>query len=157
MNIESVLAPNRAHCNIKASSKKRALEEIAIKLSDSIPGVSAEELFNKLINREKMGTTAIGHGVAIPHCRLDKLTGIVGGLLTLQQAIDFEAFDDQLVNLMFVLLVPTEEVDEHLQVLAMLAERFESTAYRNSLTNASQDCELYQLAIADLPKEAKQA
>jgi len=155
VNIESVLARERSHCRITAASKKRALEEIAIKLSDSLPEVDAELLFDKLINREKLGTTAIGHGVAIPHCRLDQIKTIVGGLFTLNQAVDFQAFDDELVQVLFVLLVPTEEVDEHLQVLAMLAKRFEANEYRDSLVSATQDEELYQSAIVDLTPEVK--
>ena len=157
MNIESILAPERTYCGLAAASKKRILEEAAIRIADSLPGIEAEELFGKLINREKIGTTAIGHGIAIPHCRLDGCKGIVGSILTLSNAIDFQAFDDQPVNILFVLLVPTEEVDEHLQVLAMLAEKFESSAYREKLTNATQDSELYEFAIMDLITDSKQA
>ena len=157
MKIESILAPNHAYCGIGAASKKRAIDEIAIKLADSIDGVEAEDLFSKLINREKIGTTAIGHGIAIPDCRLDGIDRIIGGVFTLEQTIDFQAFDDQPVNVLFVLLVPTEEVDEHLQVLAMLASRFESADYRKSLINAKQNSELYQLAITEPKPGAKQA
>ena len=157
VKIETILAPERTHCGIPALSKKRALEEIAIKLAQSIDGIDAQELFIKLINREKMGTTGIGYGVAIPHCRLDGCKGIFGGLFTLKQPVDFQAFDDVPVNVLFVLLVPTEEVDEHLQVLAMLAKRFESAAYRSHLSSANNNYELYQLAIADLVPEVKQA
>ncbi|HJL60780.1 MAG TPA: PTS sugar transporter subunit IIA [Pseudomonadales bacterium] len=157
MTIESILSPERTHCGISASSKKRALEEITVKLAGTTPGVEAEELFDKLINREKMGTTAIGNGIAIPHCRLEGCEEITGGLFTLEHPVDFEAFDDRPVSVLFVLLVPAEEVDEHLQVLAMLAKRFESASYRESLISANHDGELYQVAIADLVSEVKQA
>jgi len=157
VNIESILAPERTYCALTAASKKRILEEAAIRIADSLPGVEAEELFGKLINREKIGTTGIGHGIAIPHCRLDGCKNIVGSILTLSNAVDFQAFDDQPVNILFVLLVPTEEVDEHLQVLAMLAEKFESSDYREKLSNATHDSELYEIAITDLYPDTKQA
>ncbi len=157
MKIDSILAPERTYCRLAATSKKRVLEEAAIKIAASLPEIEAEELFTKLISREKIGTTAIGHGIAIPHCRLDSCKGIVGSILTLTHAVDFQAFDNQPVNVLFVLLVPTKEVDEHLQVLAMLATKFESAAYREALINASQDSELYELAIADLAADTTKA
>jgi PTS system nitrogen regulatory IIA component len=157
VKIDSILAPERTYCRLQGSSKKRVLEEAAIKIAASLPGIEAEELFGKLISREKIGTTAIGYGVAIPHCRLDGCRGIVGSILTLANAVDFQAFDNLPVNVLFVLLVPTKEVDEHLQVLAMLATRFESAAYREALINATQDSELYQLAIADLNADTTKA
>ena len=153
MNIKSILAPERTYCRLTAASKKRVLEDAATKIAASLPGIHAEELFEKLIGREKIGTTAIGDGVAIPHCRLDGCSGIVGSMLTLSHAVDFQAFDKQPVDVLFVLLVPTEEVDEHLQVLAMLAKRFESAAYRETLTKATSDAELYKVATADLEPE----
>ena len=99
VNIESILAPGRSHCKIKATSKKRTLEEISIELAATLSGINAEDLYSRLINREKIGTTAIGNGIAIPHCRLDQLDNIVGALFTLDQAIDFQAFDEEPVNL----------------------------------------------------------
>jgi len=131
-----------------ARSKKRVIEDIALKLAASIDSLNAEDIFAKLINREKLGSTAIGHGIAIPHCRLDGCEGIVGGLFTLNEPVEFQAIDDEPVEILFVLLVPTEEVAEHLEVLAMLASKFESAEYRQRLTRATQDNELFQSAIA---------
>jgi len=150
VNIESILAPERSFCAISAASKKRAIEEVAEKLANCIEGISTLELYNKLTSREKIGTTAIGHGIAIPHCRLESCKTITGGIFTLSTPIDFGAFDDELVKVLFVLLVPQEEVDEHLQVLAMLAKRLDSEKYRNSLIAADQHQTLYRSAIADL-------
>ena len=147
MNIESILAPEHVFCRIPAASKKRAIEQIALKLAESIEGISAEDLFSKLINREKMGTTAIGDGIAIPHCRLDGINEITGALFTLEQPVDFQAFDSTQVSVLFVLLVPTDEVDQHLQVLAMLANRFESSEYREGLLGSNQS-NLFERTIA---------
>ena len=150
MKIESILTPDRTHAKIVAGSKKRAIEEAAIQISRGIEDLSAEEIYERLIGREKIGTTAIGHGIAIPHCRIDNYPDIIGALFRLDTPVDFGAFDDEPVRIMFVLLVPSEEVDQHLQTLAMLAERFESDEYRRSLLTAI-DAELYKRAIADIP------
>lgn len=146
MNIESILEPQRTHCNIVAASRKKALEEIARHLAATLQDVDAEDIFTRLVTREKLGTTAIGEGIAIPHCRLDGCNSIIGGLFTMLEPIDFYAFDKKPVKALFVLLVPTNEVKEHLEVLAMLAQRFESQDYRNSLVAAKHNDELYRMA-----------
>lgn len=148
MKIETILAPERTFCKILARSKKRVIEDIAIKLAATIDGIEAEDIFTKLINREKLGSTAIGDGIAIPHCRIDGCQDIIGGLFTLNDPIEFQAIDDNPVEVLFVLLVPTEEVAEHLEVLAMLAGKFESSAFRLSLTTAEKNEELYKRAIS---------
>ncbi|MDB9916944.1 PTS sugar transporter subunit IIA [Pseudomonadales bacterium] len=150
MNIESILSLSRTHANIQANSKKRAIEEAAKLIAASMEGLDAEEIYNSLIAREKLGTTAIGHGIAIPHCRLSSCQEIVGSLISIQDPVDFEAFDDQGVNLMFVMLVPSEEVEEHLQALAMLAERFETKSYRDLLRAAENHQALFERAILPL-------
>ena len=150
MNIESILSLSRTHANIQANSKKRAIEEAAKLIAASMEGLDAEEIYNSLIAREKLGTTAIGHGIAIPHCRLSSCQEIVGSLISIQDPVDFEAFDDQGVNLMFVMLVPSEEVEEHLQALGMLAERFETKSYRDLLSAAENHQALFERAILPL-------
>jgi PTS system nitrogen regulatory IIA component len=156
VNIESILAPNRTHCNIVAASRKKALEEIATHLAATLEDVDAGELFTRLVNREKIGTTAIGEAIAIPHCRLDGCDSIIGGLFTVQEPIDFNAFDKMPVKVLFVLLVPTDEVKEHLEVLAMLAQRFESQDYRNSLITAKQNDDLYRMATIEPTTDIQQ-
>ncbi|MDP4766334.1 MAG: PTS sugar transporter subunit IIA [Pseudomonadales bacterium] len=146
MNIESILSLNRTHANIQASSKKRAIEEAAKLIANDMLGLTADDIYNCLIAREKIGTTAIGDGIAIPHCRLKGCTEIVGSLISLQEPVDFEAYDNQSVKLMFVILVPSEVVDEHLQALAMLAKSFESPDYRQLLASAATNEELYRRA-----------
>jgi nitrogen PTS system EIIA component len=156
VNIESILAPDRTRCNIVASSRKKALEEIATHLAATLEGIDAEEIFTRLVNREKIGTTAIGEGIAIPHCRLDGCNSITGGLFTVQEPIDFHALDKTPVKVLFVLLVPVDEVKEHLEVLAMLAQRFESQDYRNSLITARQNDDLYRMATIEPTTDIRQ-
>ncbi|MEX2489044.1 MAG: PTS sugar transporter subunit IIA [Pseudomonadales bacterium] len=157
MNLASILTPERTCCDLEASSKKRAIEEAAGHIARTLPRLDAAEIYENLINREKLGTTAIGHGIAIPHCRMQNCDEIVGGLFKLRQPINFEAFDDQPVQIMFVLLVPAEEVEDHLATLAMLAERFESEKFREHLLQATSDRELYERATQDPVPNARLA
>lgn len=157
MKIENILTPERTFCKIEASSRKRALEEISIQLAETIIDLSAEQLFSRLIAREKMGSTALGHGIAIPHCRMTACTDIIGGLVSLSNPVDFGAFDDVNVEVMFVLIVPEDEIDQHLKVLAMLAKRFEDESYRTALFSAQDSNTLYAAAISDPEPEVKLA
>ena len=153
VNIESILAPERTCCDLQATSKKRAIEEIAQHLARVTHTLSAEDIYERLIGRETLGTTAIGNGIAIPHCRIEDCHEIIGGLYKLASPIDFEAFDDEPVSLLFVLLVPAEEVDEHLHALAMLAQHFESAQFRQNLMSATNDTQLFEQAIKELPAD----
>jgi PTS system nitrogen regulatory IIA component len=148
VNIESILSLDRTYANIQVSSKKRALEEVARLIALSNVELDPEEIFKSLIAREKLGTTAIGEGIAIPHCRLDGCTEIIGALFSLREPIDFQAFDDKPVNVLFVILVPPEEVDDHLQALGLLASRFELPHYRQAVSCAADDQTLFACAIA---------
>jgi len=157
MNIASILTPERTRCDLEASSKKRAIEEAARHIGKSLPDLDSAEIYENLINREKLGTTAIGHGIAIPHCRLANCDEIVGGLFKLSQPTDFDAFDEQPVQIMFVLLVPAEEVDDHLETLATLAQRFETESFRDQLLQATTDQQLYERATQEPMPDARQA
>ena len=157
MEIDDILTLDRTHCKIDATSRKRALEKVSDFLAESYPAFNAAQLFASLIAREKMGSTALGHGIAIPHCRMKGCDSIVGGLFQLEEAIDFESPDSSKVNLLFVLVVPEEEVKEHLSALAMLASRFDSEAYRESLLAANTSEELFYAATKNLHLDVKQA
>lgn len=147
MIVESFLTPQRTHCHLHLSSKKRALEEAADRIAAAEPALNSEEIYEQLSHREHLGSTAIGEGVAIPHCRMPGCRKITGALITLAEPIDFGAFDGEPVTTMFVLLVPPDETDEHLKVLALLARNFESEHYRRSLITARSDDELYARAL----------
>ncbi len=147
MKIESILEPERTVLGLEVSSKKKAIERAAEVIVESLPHLPIGDVYRGLIEREKLGSTAIGKGVAIPHCRLQGCSSIVGGLFVLDQAIDFGAPDDQDVQVLFVLLVPESETTAHLEALAMLAERFESDDYRRSLIEATSDTELFDRAL----------
>jgi PTS system nitrogen regulatory IIA component len=147
MSIASILTPARTHSCVTGSSKKRVLEKIARLVSEDISTLDSSALFKNLIGREKLGSTAIGHGIAIPHCRMSMCTSITGALIRLKEAIDFDATDEQPVDLLFVLLVPEEACDEHLQILGKLAQLFSRGDFRDALRRAGDDLSLYEAAI----------
>jgi PTS system nitrogen regulatory IIA component len=149
MTLNSILSQGRTHCGVSVTSKKRLLEFIAAAISADNSEFNADELFNDLLARERLGSTGLGHGVAIPHCRSSRCTSVTGMLLKLGQPIDFEAVDDQPVDLVFALIVPAEAHDEHLQALSALATAFNEADYRDKLRHADSDQSLYEQALAN--------
>ena len=148
MNISDILTPERTFADLKWASKKRTLESISHLLGDQIATLDGKELFNALINREKLGSTGFGDGIAIPHCRLANCPKVTGALVRLATAVDFDAIDQQPVDLLFVLLVPLQATDEHLQILATLATSFGKPEFRSNLREAADARAMYQIAIA---------
>ncbi|MFZ5621678.1 MAG: PTS IIA-like nitrogen regulatory protein PtsN [Pseudomonadota bacterium] len=145
MHIASLLTPERVVCCQESSSKKRALEQLSQLLAASAPNVAAEEIFDALIGRERLGSTGLGQGVAIPHGRMGGLTEPVGAFMHLQTGIDFDAIDRKPVDLVFGLLVPTESTDEHLQLLAQLAQMFSDASFCTQLRETRDSRRLYEL------------
>ncbi len=150
MPINSILTPGRSLCGREGGSKKRVLEILASQIAADIPTLDADELFRRLIAREKLGSTGIGQGIAIPHCRIENCTGIIGALITLNKPIDFDAIDREPVDILFALIVPEEEHEQHLQLLATLAKNLSQDSLRRSLRQAGSDQALYQLAQSTL-------
>ena len=148
MNIDSILVPERTICSLRASSKKRAFELAAKYINRSVPHLETGNVYRGLLEREKLGTTAVGNGIAIPHCRLDGCDSITGSLFVFEDPVDFLAHDDEPVSIMFVLLVPASETTEHLATLGMLAERFQVKRYRKGLITAKDNEELYTRALS---------
>ncbi len=148
MDIQSILTPGRTLSGIEGISKKRALEILANTIAEDVPNIDADDLFRRLIARERLGSTGIGQGIAIPHCRIDNCDGTLGALITLKEPIDFDAIDSEPVDVLFAMLVPEQAGDEHLHTLASLASSLNEADYRESLRAASSDRELYEAAIA---------
>lgn len=133
MQLSELLTPSRTLCHVDVVSKKRALELASQTIAEQLDGLAAEDIFGGLINRERLGSTGIGEGVAIPHCRISGVTTATGLLMTLATPIDFDAIDNRPVDLICFLLVPEDGAEEHLQTLAGLAELFNDSATRESL------------------------
>lgn len=147
MSLATILTPERTQGCITGSSKKRVLEKVADFISADIPALDAGVLFKQLIGREKLGSTGIGEGVAIPHCRIEKCPGITGALIRLHEAVDFDAIDEQPVDLLFVLLVPQQACEEHLQTLGELAQFFSRAEVRQALREAPDSAAMYDIAV----------
>jgi len=148
MNLDTLISSKAVISNPEIKSKKRALELLAEHLAtDATQANKSEEaidpltIFQLLIEREKLGSTSMGHGVALPHARTDLTNIAIGAFLKLDNGIDFDSPDDQKTDLVFALLVPEHYTDEHLKILAELASRFSDESYCKSLreTNDSKD------------------
>ena len=142
MQISALLTPERIACHQDSSSKKRSLEILSQLLSASLPAFSEGELFDSLIGRERLGSTGLGRGVALPHGRLSGLDTPLAAFVTLRSGVDFDAVDSKPVDLMFALLVPEESTDEHLQILAHLAAMFSDDDFCTALRKcvSAQQC-----------------
>jgi PTS system nitrogen regulatory IIA component len=122
MKIFGLLNQERVRARMDAGSKKRVLECLSEVLSASLTTHSKEQIFDQLIARERLGSTGLGSGVALPHCRLTGIDEPMAALLTLTEGVDFDSPDEQPVDLIFGLIVPENADEEHLQLLAQLAE-----------------------------------
>lgn len=144
LTIDNILAPELTLCQAPASSKKRVLESIAERIHFQDETLSETDIFNNLVSRERLGSTGIGQGIAIPHCRLDGLDRVIGVLMTLSGPVDFDAIDNQPVDLVFALVVPKEATSEHLELLSQLAEKFNDDAFCQQLRQCTDTDSLYQ-------------
>lgn len=145
MHIVDLINPERVACCMQSSSKKRVLEQLSQLLAEDQPNLTAEEIFDCLIGRERLGSTGLGHGVAIPHGRMSALAAPIGAFVRLETAVDFDAMDRQPVDLLFALLVPQESTSEHLQLLAQLAQMFSDAEFSGQLRVSRDSGELYRL------------
>jgi PTS system nitrogen regulatory IIA component len=150
MKITDVLTPDMTLCNLPGASKKRVLENLSAFISQQLGGDTeqTDQLFHSLVARERLGSTGIGEGVAIPHCRASGFRRIHGCLIKLDKPIDFDAQDDKPVDLIFALVVPEEKNDEHLATLARIAALMQDDDSRQSLRQCSNNEELYATATA---------
>ncbi|WP_062263495.1 PTS sugar transporter subunit IIA [Endozoicomonas arenosclerae] len=145
MIIENILTPGRTLCGVQGASKKKILEIIAERISEHVPAINTKDLFNSLINRERLGTTGLGKGIALPHCRSSACQHPTGLLIKLSDPVDFDAVDKQPVDLIFALIVPEENTQEHLNILQALAERFTSEVLLSQMRAAETPEALYNI------------
>ncbi len=133
MQLSSILSADRIALDVKIASKKRALELISELICANSPNLNPNEVFERLIAREKLGSTGLGKGVAIPHGRLKSGNSTIIAFLRLTNGIDYDAPDGEPVDLLCALMVPPESTDEHLQILARLSEIFRQSELRQAL------------------------
>lgn len=148
MPITDLVAPEAIIPALKVSSKKQALQELATRAA-ALTGQNERSIFEVLLQREKLGTTAVGYGVAIPHGKLQKLDRIFGLFARLERPIDFEAMDGQPVDLLLLLLAPEGAGADHLKALARVARLLRDKDIASKL-RASRDAEAL-FAVLSLP------
>ena len=144
--ISPILLPENVILDAESTSKKRVLERAGI-LFESTSQVSRSQVFDSLFAREKLGSTGLGHGVAIPHGRIKGVRDAIAAFIKTQEPIPFDAPDGQPVNLIFVLLVPERATDLHLQLLGELAQMFSDKSFREQLQSSNDPVALHQLFV----------
>lgn len=144
MQILDFLTPERTFFAVELPSKKRALEFISQVFSEEL-NVAKDELFEAFIKRERLGSTVLEHGIALPHIRTPAVKHPLAALVKLAYAIDFAGNAYTPIDILFALVVPVEACDEHLQILAILAERFNKSDFRQQVEQATDAKTLYKL------------
>ena len=146
-HISPLLTPDTILLDLAFASKKELFEHVGDVLSRQ-HNLKSSDVFSSLAERERLGSTALGYGIAIPHGRIKGLTRAAGVLYRLQSPLQFDAPDQQPVSLCFVLLVPKEANEEHLQILGELAQLFGDESMRQRMLSAQSAAELHALITA---------
>jgi PTS system nitrogen regulatory IIA component len=139
------LVLERIGCKVEAASKKRVLEQLGQRLAEAVPDLNQDMVFDALLERERLGSTGLGKGIALPHARMPQISQALAAFIQLPEGIDFDAIDNQPVDLAFAMLVPEEATNEHLQLLAKLAQMFDDQNFCAALRQATTATDLYQL------------
>ncbi|MDN5870452.1 MAG: PTS IIA-like nitrogen regulatory protein PtsN [Nitrococcus sp.] len=144
MNFFNLLVPERIRCGVHVTSKKHCLEVLGALLAQAEDEPMDRTILEHLMGRERLGSTGLGKGVALPHARVDGIDEARSALIKLDQPVDFDAIDKQPVDLLFALIVPKHFTDEHLRILAALAELFSDHAFCERLRASQTSEEIYQ-------------
>ncbi len=148
MLMPELITPERIRCGVEVASKKRLIETLAELLASGHPRLQAESVFEHLIERERLGSTGLGYGVALPHARMTQVGEAIGSFVRTTHGIDYDAVDGQPVDLAFALLVPDTANDEHLRLLAHLATLFSDPNIRAQLREARANEEILRVLNA---------
>jgi len=143
MLLEEIIKPDSVLCNAHARSKKHSLEILSELLARSELGIASDDIFARLIERERLGCTGLDQGVAFPHCRVDGLNISAAALIKLSEPVDFDSQDGEDVDLVFGLIVPAEVDDSHHADIYSIAALLGDEALRARLRDANTSSELY--------------
>ncbi|MCF6434859.1 PTS IIA-like nitrogen regulatory protein PtsN [Pseudoalteromonas sp. MMG022] len=150
MKLSSLINKDCSKAAVLFNSKKRVLEYISELAHEQLPELSQHDILNALMSREKLGSTGIGKGIAIPHGRIEGIDEVTAMLLVNQQGIPFDAIDNRPVDIFLALIVPDGDNQQHLKTLAAIAEKLNNKEFCKQLRNAGNDEELYAIiASAD--------
>lgn len=142
MDLSDLVTPDSILSSLKANSKKQVIQALAEKAA-VLTGLEEREIFETLLQRERLGSTGVGGGIAIPHGKLAQLDKIFGLFARLPKPIDFESLDDQPVDLIFLLLAPEGAGADHLKALARIARLFREPGIANKLRTSSDKSALF--------------
>lgn len=157
LSLEGILDPERVVTGVEARSKKHALDMLSEVLANGERPLHKLAIFEHLVNRERLGSTAIGCGVAIPHARLGELQRIRAAFLRFDEPVDFDAADGKPVHILFGLLVPEGDEENHLRLLSTIARMLASEEFRKELDTAGDADELYDLLTGFVVPESDDA
>ncbi len=143
-DLADLVTPRGVIAQLRAPTKRQVLQELARRAA-TMTGIPDKRIYDALAERERLGTTGIGNGIAVPHCRLPELTRLHGLFARLDRPAPFEAIDDQPVDLVFLLLAPTEAGAEHLKALARVSRLLRDKAMCEKLRGANSADALYAL------------
>lgn len=142
--LASILSPEQVLAHVEVTSKKRAFEEAGL-LFENLHGLSRALVTDSLFSRERLGSTGLGHGVAIPHGRIKGLKAPMAAVFQLANPIGFDAPDDVVVGLLIFLLVPEAATQKHLEILSEIAELLSDSELRQRMLNSSDAAQLHTL------------
>jgi PTS system nitrogen regulatory IIA component len=146
--LESLICPEGVRARVSLGSKKRVMEYVAQTACSACAGLDSRRVFEALLARERLGSTGLGHGVAIPHCRYQGCDQPLAVVLTLDEPVPFDAPDGDPVDILMALLVPEDADGGHLQLLATIAAALEQRRFRDRLRAAVDDGDLYDTSLA---------
>jgi PTS system nitrogen regulatory IIA component len=144
LEIADLVTPRSVVAQLRAPTKRQVLQELA-RRAGTVTGIADRRIYDALAERERLGTTGIGNGVAIPHCRLVELDRLCGLFARLERPIPYDAIDDEPVDLLFVLLAPADAGAEHLKALARVSRLLRDRAMCEKLRGANSADALYAL------------
>ncbi|HCH70542.1 MAG TPA: PTS IIA-like nitrogen regulatory protein PtsN [Colwellia sp.] len=145
MRLQDILTLDCTQCAAPASSKKHILEKICLLAAEKMGNCNASDLLESILNREEMGSTGIGNGIAIPHARLNNTDKAMAVLLTTKKAIDFDAIDNQAVDIFICLIIPQNSTQEHLNTLQSIAQLFSERKTAKQVRKCTNDLQLFDL------------
>ena len=149
VTLGQILSPERVRSDVPAASRKRTLQVLGEVLAAADPALSAQGIFDRLVARERLGSTGLGEGCALPHARVPGLGRTLAAFLRLRKGVDFDAPDHGPVDLVFALLVPEESTDEHLETLAAIARVFSDERVRSSIRSAGEAARIREVLLSN--------
>ena len=150
MDLSDLLKPEAVLPSLHAQSKKQVLQEMCHVVA-GLTGLPEREVFDTILQRERLGSTGVGHGVAIPHGKLRPIDRLVGVFARLARPVDFDALDEQPVDLAFLLLAPESAGADHLKALARIARVLRDSSVAQRLRDAADARQLYEILVSPTP------